>query len=68
MTRRFISVLFGSPVLGLALMAGCGGPSTGPTPEKHDQVGEHLSYPAGGPDSPEYKKFKASKAANKSTK
>jgi hypothetical protein len=65
MTRRSILGVLGSFVPGAALMVGCGGPATGPMPEQHDQVGEHLNYPAGGPDSPDYKKLKASKAANK---
>lgn len=34
---------------------GCGGSSTHTPTELHDQKGEHLNYPAGGPNSPEYK-------------
>lgn len=35
---------------------GCGGAATHTPTEQHDQKGEHLTYPAGGPNSPDYKK------------
>lgn len=35
---------------------GCGGSATHTPTEQHDQKGEHLSYPAGGPNSPDFKK------------
>ncbi len=35
---------------------GCGGSATHTPTEQHDQKGEHLTYPAGGPNSPDYKK------------
>jgi hypothetical protein len=68
MTRRSIIGVLGSTVLGAALLSGCGGPTAGPMPEQHDQVGEHLNYPAGGPGSPDYKKTVASKSASKAPK
>jgi hypothetical protein len=68
MTRRSIISVLGSSVLGAALLSGCGGPAVGPMPEQHDQVGEHLNYPAGGPGSPDHKKIVASKSASKAPK
>jgi hypothetical protein len=68
MTRRSIIGVLGSSILGAVLLSGCGGPSTGTMPEQHDQVGEHLNYPAGGPGSPEYKRTVASKSASKAPK
>lgn len=35
---------------------GCGGSSTHTPTEMHDEKGEHLNYPAAGPNSPDYKK------------
>ncbi len=55
MIRRAVTEL--AFVLGMAalcLTAGCGGATTGTTPESHDQdkTAGHLNHPAGGPDSP----------------
>lgn len=46
--------------------AGCGGTATHTPTELHDQKGEHLNYPAGGPNSPDNKKA-AGKAASSET-
>jgi len=38
------------------LASGCGGGGTHQPTELHDQKGEHLNFPAGGPNSPDAKK------------
>lgn len=55
MIRRAVAErVFVVGVLALFLAAGCGGASTGPAPEAHDQdkTAGHMNHPAGGPDSP----------------
>jgi hypothetical protein len=67
MIRRSIVGGVCASVLGITLLGGCDGGSTGPTPEAHDQKGEHLNYPAAGANSPDYKKD-ASKGGAKAPK
>ncbi|MFM7316143.1 MAG: hypothetical protein ACKO5E_04295 [bacterium] len=38
------------------LASGCGGGASHQPTELHDQKGEHLNFPAGGPNSPDAKK------------
>ena len=68
MRRRAMVLSLGGFLIASPLLSGCDGPKEGTTTEKHDQVGEHLNYPAGGPDSPDYKKFKAAKDASPAPK
>jgi hypothetical protein len=49
------------------LTAGCGGGATHQPTELHDQKGEHLNYPAGGPNSPDAKKAAAKPAEPQKT-
>lgn len=51
-----IPVIRSLVVVALFALAGCGGSTTHTPTEMHDQQGEHLNYPAGGPNSPDYKK------------
>jgi len=44
------------------LVSGCGGGANHQPTELHDQKGEHLNYPAGGPNSPDAKKVAAKPA------
>jgi hypothetical protein len=60
--QRLIS--FGSTVAVCCFLLGCGDGATHTPTELHDQKGEHLNYPAGGPNSPDYKKA-AGKSATK---
>lgn len=63
MQRRAMILSLGGFLIASPLLSGCDGPKEGTTTEKHDQVGEHLNYPAGGPNSPDNKKFQAKKVA-----
>lgn len=47
---------------------GCGGSATHTPTEVHDQKGEHLNFPAGGPDSPDYKKAAGNAAGGEASK
>ena len=63
--KRLICLL--SACLLIILTSGCGGGATHQPTELHDQKGEHLNYPAGGPNSPDAKKAAAKPAESQKT-